>query len=680
MLTALGKLWMTGVPVDWEGFHQHQKRRRVPLPTYPFERKRFWAEPAVRAAAQPVIALIQKNGTADDSEIFRQTESIFTEKQNTVVTPATRKERILATLAKQFEELSGKTELSRASTFLEMGFDSLFLVQASQVFHKIFGLKVTFRQLLEQFNTLEELAAHFDRQLPPEGLPTDDAAQEAKADAKPDEATSTPAAEFLTLPLNEAQTEVWLATRWGQDATRAFNQVVSLCLRGTLQIEPLREALNRLVARHDALRTTFLPDGSGQRIAPSGKLDLAVDDLSALKPEERKFRLSEIVRAEDAICFDLVNGPLTRARLVKLSDTEHVLLLTSHHLVLDGWSIAVVLRELGQIYSGLLRGETVALKPAAQLRDYLRWQNAPETRDAATQAQAYWLQQFANPPAPIELPGDRPRPATPSYHAAFASLQLKESLHQSLKESAAQHGVTVFTYLLASLNVWLSRLSGQEDLALGVPAAGQLALRSEEGKSLVGHCVNLLPVRSQCHGKLSFGDYLKTVKHLMLDAYEHQQFTYGNLVRHLNLPRDMSRAPLLSVTFNVVRVLTDIHLTGLEANFSLAPKGFNLFDLSVDVVESETELRLDCRFNQDLFDAATFQRWLGHWETLLEAAVERPECSIATLPMLSEAERHKIVVEWNNTQANFPPDQSLVQLFENRARENPDAIALVFKE
>jgi amino acid adenylation domain-containing protein len=484
--------------------------------------------------------------------------------------------------------------------------------------------------------------------------------------------------EPIVLPLSEAQSEVWLATQQGENASRAFNQVFCLRLRGSLQLEPLRQSLNTLVARHDALRTTFLPDGSGQRIAPTGALDLTVTDISGENLSERDRRLAEITRAEDATVFDLVNGPLVRARLVKLSPQEHVLIVATHHLVMDGWSITVFCRELSQFYNTFVRGEKPSLKPAAQLRDYLQWQT--ENRAASAQAEAYWLQQYANPPTPVELPGDRLRSATPSFRAACESLTLKPALHRALKETAAQNGVTLFTMLFASLNVLFSRLSGNDDVALGVPAAGQLALGTDEGKLLIGHCVNFLPLRCRCEGALSSAEHLQSIKRVMLDAYEHQQFTYGNLVQKLKLPRDSSRPPLLCATFNVMRAQTDIHFDGLESEISLAPKGFNLFDVGVDVLDAENELRLDCRFNSDLFEPATFRRWLAHWQTLLEAAVRLPESPIAKLPMLDDAERKKIVMEWNDTHRNFPPVQSMIELFEKQAAENPDATALVFKD
>ncbi|HZV35806.1 MAG TPA: acyltransferase domain-containing protein, partial [Verrucomicrobiae bacterium] len=374
ILNALGKLWLAGVPVDWAGFHQHEKRRRVPLPTYPFERKRFWAEPAAHAGVQPLAAPGESTELLSEQTKIKSFDSALSEASQKV-NATSRKERILAAMTKQLEELSGKNaaDISHTATFLEMGFDSLFLAQASQAFFQSFGVKVSFRQMLEQFNTLDDLAEHFDKQLPAEQLPVDSTLAGASTTV-----IEPKSAEPQVLPLSEAQTEVWLATRWSEDACRAFNQVVSLRLRGQLQIEPLRRALNALVERHDALRATFLPDGSGQRIAPTDQIEMPFLDLFCQDPANRENLLAEIIWAEDARPFDLVNGPVLRARLVKLLGDEHVLLLATHHLVMDGWSISVACRELGQLYSAFVRGETLSLKPAAQLRDYVEWQTAPE--------------------------------------------------------------------------------------------------------------------------------------------------------------------------------------------------------------------------------------------------------------------------------------------------------------
>ena len=350
---------------------------------------------------------------------------------------------------------------------------------------------------------------------------------------------------------------------------------------------------------------------------------------------------------------------------------------------MDGWSIKVVLHELDRIYPAKIQGVPCDLAPATQYGEYLRWQDSPENRAKFAEAEAYWMHQFASLPPTVELPTDRPRPAAKAYYAATQSLALDSALCQSLKRAAAKEGSTLFTYLLGSFYIWLQRLTGQDDLAVGVPAAGQIAADSGNDvdvKSLVGHCVNLLPIRCRCEGDPCFNDYLKTIKRVVLDANEHQQFTFGNLVKKLNPPRDPSRAPLISMTFNVARAAAGFHWPGVESEISFPPKSFNFFDLTFDVMDYDEDLRIECRFNTDLFDAGTIQRWLGHWKTLLQGVVANPAQPISMFPILNDAERKQLLVEWNDTRSAFPQDQCLHQLFEVQAQHSPDAVAVIFED
>lgn len=675
MLDALGRLWLAGVKVDWNGFHAQAKRRRVPLPTYPFERKRFWVEPPARATRQAASNNLSITAAPPTPKMD---EEPVPSPRTEALAPMSRKERLVAMIRAQLEELSGASlaNLASATTFAEMGFDSLFLSQASHTFQKKLGIKVAFRQLLETWPTLEDLAAYFDEKLPA------DAFSEPDAPRTPTRATSAPKVftETATIPLTEAQMEVWAAAELSEDASRAFNQVLTVRLRGTLQTDALRAAIQELVDRHDALRATFLPGGAGQRIAAVLKLDIPLVDLSAFKERERDEQLAALAAKEDQTTFDLANGPLVRARVIKMSEADHLLLLAAHHLVMDGWSLTVALDELRCIYAANVRGEAHQLAPAMQYQEYVQWQNAPENRTRITETENHWLRQFADLPVPVELPADRPRPANKTYRAGTASVVVDSKFRQSLKDAAAREGCTLFAYLFAGFTVWLKRLSGQGDLTVGVPAAGQIAADAERGlagRLLIGHCANLLPIRSRCEGDPTFKDWLKTVRAAVLDAHEHQEFTFGSLVKKLNPPRDPSRVPLVSTTFNLVRAAGNSQWPGLDAEISFPPKGFNIFDLTVDILDRGEELRVECRFNSDLFDATTMRRWLGHWKTLLEGTLANPAQTVATLPLLNEAEHRQLVMEWNNTRRDFPERLCAHQLIEAQAKKSPDAVAVV---
>jgi amino acid adenylation domain-containing protein len=678
MLDALGRLWLAGVKVDWNGFHAQAKRRRVPLPTYPFERKRFWVEPPARTTRQT-----SSNGvpitTAPPIPIM-DAEPVRSPRTEALA-PLSRKERLVAMLRAQLEELSGASlaGLAASTTFAEMGFDSLFLSQASHTFQKKFDVKVAFRQLLETWPTLEDLAGHFDEKLPA------DAFSESVARRTPTQKVSDPkaSAETVTIPLTEAQMEVWAAAELGEDASRAFNQVLTIRLQGALQPDVLCQAVQEVVDRHDALRTTFLPGGAGQKIAAALKLDIPLVDLSAYNEKEREEQLASLAAKEDQTAFDLANGPLVRARVIKLSEANHLLLLATHHIVMDGWSLSVALDELRCIYAAKVHGEAHQLAPAMQYQEYVQWQNGSENRTRIAETENHWLHQFADLPVPVELPADRPRPANKTYRAGTASLLVDSKFRQALKDAAAREGCTLFAYLFAGFTVWLKRLSGQDDLTVGVPAAGQIVAEEEQGlagRSLVGHCANLLPIRCRCESDPSFKDWLKIVRGAVLDAHEHLQFTFGSLVKKLNPPRDPSRVPLVSTTFNLVRAAGNSRWAELDAVISFPPKSFNIFDLTVDIFDSGEELRVEGRFNLDLFDAATIQRWLGHWKTLLEGALANPAQTVATLPMLHEAERRQLLVEWNNTRRDFPERLCAHQLIEAQARKSADAVAVVYEK
>ncbi|MDB6121274.1 MAG: amino acid adenylation enzyme/thioester reductase family protein, partial [Pedosphaera sp.] len=662
----------------WGGFYQHEKRQRVSLPTYPFERKRFWAEPVMQTALRP---------TTEVSPVPQPESPLLDVEQPNAATPTTlsRKDRIKATLLAQLQELSGANlaSLGPATTFLEAGFDSLFLAQASQAFEHKLGIKVSFRQLLEDVPTLNDLAGYFDKQLPAEAMPDVPAPSAISPPLILQRNAGKESKEAVTLPMTEAQMELWLATQLGDDASRSFNQVFLVHLRGSLHLEKLVQTLAEVVDRHDALRATFLPDGSGQKILPKFELNIHTLDISSLSNAEQEEKFAKVVSLEDETKFDLVNGPLIRGQAIKFSDIHHVLLLASHHIVMDGWSIGVVLNEVSRLYSAEIQAGPAQLQPAMQFSEYIQWQQAPESCEQIEEAEAYWLQQFAKPPIPVDLPTDRPRPPQKTYRAATRSLVLDSTFYQSLKQASTQQGCTLFNYLLASFNVWLYRLTGQVDLTVGVPAAGQIAAQNgsaQDNKALIGHCVNLLPVRSNCDGDPSFKDYLKSIKRLVLDAYEHQHFTFGSLVSKLNLPRDPSRVPLVSMTFNVVRVTGGIHFEELESEIILPPKGFNIFDLTFDLLDSDHDLRIECRFNTDLFDASTLASWLGHWKTLLGEMMANPALPISAFPILNENERKRLLLEWNDTAVKFPENQCFHRLFEAQVKLNPQAVAVIFED
>jgi amino acid adenylation domain-containing protein len=409
-------------------------------------------------------------------------------------------------------------------------------------------------------------------------------------------------------------------------------------------------------------------------VLPRVPVDLPLVDLSALGPDESEARASGWIREDSASPFDLVSGPLVRAAILKLEPERHRLVFTAHHIVCDGWSTNILLDELSQLY-GAKRARSACLLPApVQFRDYARsqeqWMKSPERAEV----EAWWCGQFATPLPPLQLPTDRPRGAVKSYRGDTSRRMIGATRAQEIKRAGARLGCTLFATLLAGFKLLLHRLSDQSEIVVGIPAAGQSLL--DDGL-LVGHCVNFLPIRTSFAPGLLVRELLRRVKGTVLDANEHQNYTYGSLVRKLNLPRDPSRLPLVEVQFNLERVGTGLSFPGLTVEVDGNPKSFVNFDLFLNVVESESGLVLDCDYNSDLFDWQTVDRWLDHYETILGVMAADSDRPVAAVPLLSPTERHRLLVEWNATAREFPRDRCVHHLIEEQAARTPSAIAAV---
>lgn len=477
-------------------------------------------------------------------------------------------------------------------------------------------------------------------------------------------------------PLSEAQMEIWLVAQLSDEASCAYNESLSLCLDGVLDQHQLHVSIQELIDRHDALRTTFTPTGHLQKVSPQVEVEIPFSDWSVLSAQEQENKLRSCKEHEAKTPFDLVSGPPVRFHLVRLSEQRHLLVLTAHHIVCDGWSMNVVLDELGALYSAKCGRADKQLPAPKSFRQYLndlsQSADAPET----TRSENYWLEQFAQAPADLDLPTDHPRLALRSYAGATFRTKISASATQQIKRAGAKHGCTLFVTLLSGFEAVLSRLSGQDDIVVGIPTAGQAAL---EGGPLVGHCVNFLPLRAHMDSAMKFSDLLTQQKRKVMDAYEHQAFTYGTLVRKLSLPRDSSRLPLMEVQFNLEKVGTSLQFAGMKVEVDPNPKAFVNFDLFLNIVESEDGLILDCDYNTGLYEEATIARWLRHYETLLLGFVADPEQTLQKLPVLNEAEMRQILVDWNNTAADYPRQRCVHELFELQVQRTPGSTAAMFE-
>jgi amino acid adenylation domain-containing protein len=475
------------------------------------------------------------------------------------------------------------------------------------------------------------------------------------------------------IPLTESQTEIWLAAQMGDEASCAFNESVSLTLRGSLDEKALHAALSLLFERHDALRASFTPTGEEMRIAAAEPVNLPIVDLTT-RPDAQA--AAEQIVADDARTpFDLVKGPAARVQLLRLAPDHHVLMFTAHHIIVDGWSINVVVSELAEVYPVLCQGGTPELAPALRFSAYARDQAKRDPEEAA-KTESYWLGQYREPAKTLDLPTDRPRPALKSYSGSSRCRRIEASLYQSLKKSGAKAGNTLFVTLLGAFQALIGRLCDQAEVVVGVPTAGQSLL---EDQILVGHCVNFLPIRASWSQSTAIGEHLRAVSKSVLDAYEHQSYTLGTLVRKLQLARESNRVPLAEIQFNLERLSDQIRLPGLTIEVAPNSKAAVNFDLFLNVIESESGLRLDCDYNTDLLDAATVDLWLDCYQALLESIVADPSTPVLKIAYLPAAERQRALLDYNRTQAPYP-DRSVHQLFEMQVAERPQAIAVEFKD
>ncbi|HEX5234121.1 MAG TPA: amino acid adenylation domain-containing protein [Silvibacterium sp.] len=473
------------------------------------------------------------------------------------------------------------------------------------------------------------------------------------------------------IPLTAPQLEVLLAAQAGDEPNCAFNESFSIYFDGALNREALASSWKKLIARHESLRTSLNASGDGMRISPDSEIPLQPIDLASLDSGEQQSRISALIEAEGITPFDLQSGPLLRALLITTAPDRHQLIVTAHHIVCDGWSINVLVEEWGQIYSSLIHGGQPELSPLLAYSEYARIAAAASEEKAG--AESFWKNEFQIIPDLLDLPSDYPRRAQRSFAGATYFEKFSPELTKAVRKAGAGHGCTLFVTLLAAWQLVLSRLSGEHEPVTLIPSAAQSQF---ENSSLVGHCVHLLPIRSLIQPGQSASAFLRTVKESVLNAYDHQQITYGSLVHALNTSAPAGRLPLSEVQFNLERVAATAKFAGLATRFEANGKQFVNFDLFLNIVESPDGLRLECDYNTDLYRENTIRRWLGHYRTLLEAFAANPSATLSELPLLDAELRESLLVRHNQTAQPYPNNSSIPEVIHQQMDMSPDSIAV----
>ncbi|WP_407884233.1 non-ribosomal peptide synthetase [Scytonema sp. NUACC26] len=490
------------------------------------------------------------------------------------------------------------------------------------------------------------------------------------------------------LPLSFAQQRLWFLQQF-EPESGFYNLHVQVRCEGQPDIAALEYSINHIISRHEILRTNFIQvDGQPmQVIADSVKITLAVVDLQHIEPKERESACRQSILEKATQPFNLATDPLVRASLFKLTETEHVLMLMMHHMVSDWWSIGILVSELAAIYQAVYNGVPIALpKLPIQYADFAVWQQQWLQQEVLTKQLAYWKEQLRSTPALLELPTDRPRPAIQTFEGSSEIFKLSEELSEALTVFSQRQGVTLFMTLLAAFQILLYRYSGQTDICVGTPIANR---NRAETEGLFGLFLNNLVLRGNLSGNPSFSDLLSQVREVALGAYAHQDLPFEQLVEQLQPKRSLSHTPLFQVMFVLhnspmqVLQLPNLTLSPLDMESSSAK-----FDLTLSLGKTDQGLNENSAFgltaslnyNTDLFDTATIVRMAGHYQTLLEAVVSDPQQKLSELPLLTANEQNQLLMEWNDTQADYPKQLCLHQLFEQQVQKTPNAVAVVFED
>ncbi|HYH78800.1 MAG TPA: amino acid adenylation domain-containing protein, partial [Longimicrobium sp.] len=588
--------------------------------------------------------------------------------RGTYVAPRTPAEERMAGI---WAEVLGVERAGGEDNFFDLGGHSLLATQLVSRVREAFRTELPLRAVFEA-PTLAELAGRVEALL-----------AETPADAGAPPLVPVPR-DGSPLPLSFAQERLWFIDQL-EPGSIAYHMPSSLRLRGPLGPGVLERALGEVVRRHEALRTTF-GEAEGvpfQVVHPAGAARLELTDLSRLAPAEREAEARQRVREATQRPFDLRQGPLLRTHLLRLGEDDHVLVMVMHHVVSDGWSMGVLLRELSTLYEAFARGELSPLPELpVQYADFAVWQRAWLAGEAMERQLAYWRERLAGAPELLELPTDHPRPPVQTYRGATVPVELSPELLERLQALGRSEGATLYMTLLGAFQVLLGKYAGSEDVVVGSPIAGRTQGEVEE---LIGFFVNTLVLRTDLSGDPGFREVLRRVRGVTLGAYEHQEVPFEKLVAELQPERSLSHSPLFQVMFTLQSAdaggggrgggLAGLEVNGVGASLEIAK-----FDLSLDVTPTPRGLWGGLAYRTDLFQPGTIQRMVRHLARVLEQVGADADVRLSQLNLLGDAERSRVLEEWNRTEQPYPRGVCIHELFEAQVRERPGAAALVWGE
>lgn len=484
--------------------------------------------------------------------------------------------------------------------------------------------------------------------------------------------------------LSPAQRRIWVLSQF-EEGNAAYNMPGVYVFEGELNQEALFCALNTLLQRHESLRTLFKEDGQGeirQFILPYGELKFKIAQKDLRREKQQHEKLAQIIKEEITKSFDLSLAPLLRVSMYQIEEKKWIFSYTMHHIISDGWSMRVLIKELLQLYSSFVRKEMHLLPPLQiQYKDYTAWQKQQLSGESLEKHRSYWLKQFEGELPVLDLPGDRARPLVQTYNGGVTIHDIGPELSRKIKSFSNEQGCTLFMTLLAAVNILLYRYTNQTDIIIGTPVAGR---EHSDLENQIGCYINTLALRTGVNGEQSFNTLLSKVKQSTLNAYEHQLFPFDELVGALQLTRDTSRNALFDVMISLqsnddkekasVRQLENVQVRAYEGMENLSSK----FDLSFDFAETADDIRLSIEYNSDIYNETTVIRFRDHLLQLIRSCMEYPAQSVDRLELLSKSETHQLLTSFNPTVLEYPQSKTITDLFEDQVAATPSRTALVF--
>ena len=711
ILDSLGKLYTQGADIDWAGFDEGYPRHKVSIPNYPFERQRHWLEasnkkttvektdfpapspsPRSNGKPQPQQEEIIDRGNHKKSQAHQMSTNDLDHATLLNTDPAKRRKVLEDFLQRQAARVLGMepARLGLNQPLDTMGLDSLMAIEFKNALESKLGIKLSVASLL-QGPTISSLASEAL-----ENLDSPEASNDAPLIVAKNSSDES--------PLSYGQQALWFLHQLLPEEI-SFNVAGAVRISSELDLPALERAFNQLVARHEALRSTFhmLAGEPVQRVHSSMEIHLHVEDASTWSDEELHARLA----AEAHRSFDLENGPILRALLFQKSAgqpgrdnghrqpvaTEHILLLSMDHIVTDFWSMTVLARELLASYEANKAGKTLAMpQPPARYSDYVRWQEQMLAGPQGETHWDYWRDNLGAELPTLNLPTDRPRAPLQTYRGDSQHVFMDGKLYKQLKALAQDQGATLFMTLLAAFQTLLHRYSNQEEFLVGSVTAGR---SHSELSEMVGYFINPIALRADFSGNPTFNEAIQRVRQISLGAFEHQDYPPALLAKRMGLQRDSSRPPLFETMFILqkaqeaeVQALSPFAL-GIEGARmeigSLALESIALggepaqFDLTMMMAETGDGLAAALQYNTDLFDAATIQRMLGHFHSLLQSIVSDPTKPVSAYSLLGDSERKQILTDWNQTQSDYPRELCIHDLIQEQVKRRPNAVAVQFE-